>query len=156
MKDFFKLLVSITGCELVGIAATPFTIASIPTWYESLNKPIFSPPNWVFAPVWATLFFLMGISLFLIWRMSPKPKVKTAIKFFLAQLFFNFLWSILFFGLHSPILGLIDIFILWVLIFITYLKFYEIKKFAAYLLIPYLLWVSLASLLNLYIVILNF
>jgi len=156
MKDIIKLIVSVVGCELVGIIATPFTLSSIPTWYQTLEKPSLSPPNWIFGPAWTLLYFLMGISFYLIWRQGwKKKKIKIAGMFFLAQLTVNFLWSILFFGLHSPILGLIDILILLVLIIITMQKFYPLSKPAFYLLIPYLLWVSFATILNFAIVVLN-
>ena len=156
MNNFFKFLIAVIGCELVGILATPFTLAAIPTWYSTLNKPPFSPPNWIFGPVWTTLYFLMGISAFLIWQRGLKKRqVKEALLYFVAQLFLNFIWSILFFGLRSPILGLLDILILWMLILVTMIKFYKISKLASYLLIPYLLWVSFATILNLSIVILN-
>ena len=156
MGRLSKLLASILVCELAGILATPFTITAIPSWYSALNKPFFSPPNWIFAPVWTILYFLMGVSLFLIWQKGFKnKKSKEALYFFAVQLFLNFIWSILFFGLRSPILGLIDIIALWGVIAITIIKFYKISKPASYLLIPYLLWVSFASFLNLSIVLLN-
>jgi len=156
LKNLPKLLTSIIGCELVGVAATPFTLSAIPTWYQYLNKPFFSPPNWVFGPVWTILYFLMGVAAYMVWiKDLRKKQVKIALSFFLTQLVFNFFWSILFFGLHSPILGLIDIVILWILIFIAITKFHKISQTAAYLMIPYLLWVSFASLLNLSIVLLN-
>ena len=157
MKNLPKLLTSVIGCELVGIAATPFTISSIPTWYQYLNKPFFSPPNWVFGPVWTALYFLMGISVYLIWTKNIKNQrlKQEGLKYFLIQLGLNFLWSLLFFGLHSPLLGLIDIVILWVMIVITMRKFYPLSKIAFYLLVPYLIWVSFASFLNLSIVLLN-
>jgi len=156
VSNFFKFLIAVTGCELVGIISTPFTLAAIPTWYSTLNKPPFSPPNWIFGPVWTALYFLMGVAAFLIWKKGLKNKqVKKALTYFVAQLAFNFLWSFLFFGLHSPILGLLDILILWVLILITMIKFYKLSKPAVYLLIPYILWVSFATILNLSIVILN-
>lgn len=156
MKNLPKLLVSVIGCELVGIAATPFTISAIRSWYQTLNKPFFSPPNWVFGPTWTILYFLMGVSAFLIWQKGYKSKkAKEALILFIIQLLFNFLWSVFFFGLHSIFLGLLDIIILWILILITTLKFYKISKIAAYLLIPYLLWVTFATLLNLSILILN-
>ncbi len=157
MQKFFKFLVSVVGCELVGITATPFTLSAIPTWYQTLNKPFFSPPNWVFGPVWIILYFLMGLAVYLIWTSKTKNQKlrQVGLKYFSIQLGLNFLWSILFFGLHSPILGMIDIIILWILILLTIIKFYKISKTASYLLIPYLLWVSFASLLNLSIILLN-
>ena len=156
MKNLPKLLTSIIGCELVGIAATPFTLSAIPTWYQYLNKPFFSPPNLVFGPVWTMLYFLMGVAAYMVWiKDLRKKEVKIALSFFIAQLVFNFLWSILFFGLHSPILGMIDIVILWILIFITITKFYKISKTAAHLLIPYIAWVTFATILNFCILRLN-
>lgn len=156
MKDFTKLILSIAGCELVGILGTPFTLAAIPTWYANLNKPIFAPPNWIFGPVWTILYFLMGISFYLILKHGWKKKaVKTAVKFFLAQLTLNFFWSPIFFGLQSPLLGLITIVVMWILIVMTMKKFYPLSKLAFSLLIPYLLWVSFATLLNAAILILN-
>ena len=156
MKNFSKLLIAIIGCELVGIISAAFTLSAIPAWYQTLQKPSFSPPNWVFGPVWTVLYFLMGVSAYLIWIKGLKKKnVKNALGFFVGQLTLNFLWSIVFFGFQSPLLGLVDIIILWLLIIATIFKFYKISKTAAYLLIPYLLWVSSASILNLSIVLLN-
>lgn len=156
MKEFFKLFCAILGCEAVGILGTIFTNPSIPTWYASLNKPFFSPPNWIFGPVWTLLYFLMGISFYLVLKKGwNKKNVRTALGFFLAQLSLNFIWSPLFFGLQSPLLGLITIIAMWVLIVITMKKFRKISKPAFYLLIPYLLWVSFATILNAFILILN-
>jgi benzodiazapine receptor len=156
MKDLIKLSCSIIGCELVGILGTPFTIAAIPTWYAKLNKPFFSPPNWIFGPVWTILYFLMGVSFYLILKKGWKKKpVRSAGMFFLAQLALNFLWSPIFFGLQSPLFGLITIVAMWILIIITMKKFYPLSRLAFYLLIPYLLWVSFATALNTAILILN-
>jgi tryptophan-rich sensory protein len=156
MKGFFKLTASIAICEVVGIAGSVFTASSVAIWYNTLNKPLFSPPNWIFGPVWAVLYLLMGVSLYLVWSKGfGSKKGKAALNFFIAQLFLNFLWSILFFGFHSPILALVDIAALWIMILLTIVKFLPISKTAAYLLIPYLLWVSFASLLNLSILMLN-
>jgi translocator protein len=98
MKDFFKLIISIVVCEIVGLLGTPFTISAIPSWYAALNKPFFSPPNWLFGPVWTLLYFLMGVSFYLIWKQGVKKKrAKTAIWFFLAQLALNFIWTPVYF-----------------------------------------------------------
>ncbi len=156
MKNLLILLIFVIVCELAGILATPFTINAIPSWYSTLNKPPFSPPNFVFGPVWTILYMLMGLSAFLVWQKGvKKEKVKNALQFFALQLFLNFIWSILFFGLRSPLLGLIDILILWGLILITIIKFHRVSRPAAYLLIPYILWVSFATILNLSILLLN-
>jgi len=156
MKDLNKLIISVFGCELVGLLGTPFTISAIPTWYANLNKPFFAPPNWLFGPVWTLLYFLMGVSLYLIWKQGlEKKKVKTAVIYFLAQLGLNFVWSPIFFGLRAPLIALIIITAMWVLIVITIKIFYPLSKWAAYLLVPYLLWVSFALLLNAAITLLN-
>lgn len=156
MKDLPKFLVSVVGCELVGFLATPFTISAIPTWYAGLNKPFFAPPNWVFGPVWTLLYFLMGVAFYLIWKQDlKKKKVAIATKFFLIQLGLNFIWSPIFFGLRSPFIGLFVILAMWGFIVITMKKFFSLSRSAFYLLIPYLVWVSFASVLNLAIVILN-
>jgi tryptophan-rich sensory protein len=144
-----KFIISLLVCLAAGFLGSIFTTPSIPTWYASLAKPSFNPPNWLFAPVWTILFILMGISAFLVWQKGLKKKgVKKALGFFLAQLIFNVLWSFLFFKFHSPFLALLDIIFLWFLILLTIFKFFKINNTAGLLLIPYLLWVSFASILN--------
>ncbi len=156
MKDLPKLIISILGCQLVGLAGTPFTISAIPTWYAGLNKPFFAPPNYLFAPVWTLLYLLMGVSFFLIWRQGwGKKKVREAGKYFLAQLALNLIWSPIFFGLRTPVLALVIIILMWWMILQTMKKFYPLSRLASYLLVPYLLWVSFATLLNAAIAILN-
>ena len=156
MKDYSKLIISVVGCELIGLLSTPFTISSIPTWYAGLIKPFFSPPNWIFGPVWTALYFLMGVSVYLVWRKGIQNKeIKIAIYYFLTQLLFNFLWSVIFFGLRLPLVAFINIIVLLAAIVLTMMKFYKISKASLYLLIPYLLWVSFATILNGAIVLLN-
>lgn len=156
MKDITKLIISVVGCELVGLLGIPFTISAIPTWYASLNKPFFAPPNWLFGPAWTLLYFLMGVAFFLIWKQGwQKKQVKNAGTFFLIQLALNFIWSPIFFGLKSPLLGLIVIVAMWLFIVLTMKKFYPLSKLAFYLLVPYLLWVSFATMLNAAIILLN-
>src|SRR3989338_2115424 len=156
MKNPFKFIVSVFTCEAVGLLGIPFTLTSVQTWYTTLNKPSFSLPNWIFGPVWTMLYFMMGVSAYLVWvKGLENKKVRVALTLFLLQLFLNFFWSILFFGFHSPMLALIDIILLWFAIIFSILKFYSISKNASYLLIPYLLWVSFAFVLNLSIVALN-
>lgn len=151
-----NLVIAIMLCQLAGIIGSVFTSPSIPTWYASLVKPGFSPPNWLFGPVWISLYALMGISAYLIYEKGiKKKKIKTAIYIFAFQLVLNSIWSILFFGLHNPFLAFIEIIILWSAIILTIKRFYEINKTAAYLLIPYILWVSFAAVLNYYLYILN-
>jgi len=149
-----KLVLSIIIPQLAGGIGALFTTSSIPTWYASIQKPSFNPHNWIFGPVWTTLFLLMGISLFLVWNEKSKLK-KKAITFFGVQLGLNTIWSILFFGLHSPLLAFIEIILLWIAILFTIIYFSKISKTSAYLLVPYILWVSFAAVLNLSILLLN-
>jgi tryptophan-rich sensory protein len=155
ITDILKLIASIILCQLAGFLGSLFTIPAIPTWYKTLNKPFFNPPNWIFSPVWISLFFLMGISLFLVWQRPGHPKFKTALIFFFVQLILNILWSVAFFGLRSPLLGLIDIILLWIAILLTIINFLKVSKIGGLLLIPYLIWVSFATLLNFSLWILN-
>ena len=137
-----KLFVSVFTCLSVGILGSFFTNPNISSWYQYLNKPSFSPPNWLFAPVWTILYILMGISVSLIWQ-KKKP-----IKLFFIHLFLNFLWSVIFFGLRSPMFAFFEITILWILIFTLIKNYWKINKTASILLWPYLAWVSFASILN--------
>lgn len=147
---------AVVGCEMVGLLATPVTISAIPTWYAHLNKPFFSPPNYVFGPVWMILYFLMGLAFYLVWQKGTKDKtVRVALAIFGLQLALNLLWSLIFFGGRAPFLAFIEIIILWATIALTTVKFFKISRTAAYLLIPYLLWVSFAAILNGAIVFLN-
>jgi translocator protein len=156
LNNLTKIIFSVIACEMIGIAGSVFTVGSIPTWYKTLNKPFFSPPNWIFGPVWTMLYLMMGISAGLIWLKGLKSrKVQKALFYFCLQLFLNFTWSIVFFGLHQPLLAFINIIFLLSSILLTIVKFEKISKKAAYLLIPYILWVTFASLLNFSIVVLN-
>lgn len=156
IKNWPKLLLSLGICEGVGLAGSIFTFQAIPNWYANLNKPSFNPPSFAFGPAWLVLYALMGTASYLIWEKgSHRKDVKKALRLFGIHLFFNGIWSILFFGLRSPILGLIDITVLWFLIVILVYKFWKIDNFAGLLLLPYLTWVSFAAILNYYIFILN-
>jgi benzodiazapine receptor len=152
--NYFKLIFSIVICQLAGVIGSFFTVSSVSTWYVTLNKPFFNPPNWLFGPVWITLYFLMGISLYLIWNNVDKDTKSARIVFFI-QLGLNTLWSLLFFGLKSPFLAFIEIIVLWLFILLNILFFYQKSKAASYLLIPYFVWVSFASVLNFSIFYLN-
>jgi translocator protein len=150
------MLFWILTCEIIGILGSVFTVPQISSWYLHLNKPFFSPPNFVFGPVWTTLYALMGISIFLVLAGKVKNKEKnTLILMFSFQLLLNFLWSVIFFGMHLLFPAFIEIICLWGIILFIIIRFYKYSKLASYLLIPYLLWVSLASLLNLFVAILN-
>lgn len=152
LKNILKLSGAIAICLIAGAIGSLFN-TSIKTWYASLDKPFFNPPNWIFAPVWTTLFVLMGISLYLVW--SKKRKSNKPIYLFLVQLVLNVLWSFLFFYLQKPLYGFIEIIILWIFILLTILEFKKISKTAAYLMIPYICWVSFAAILNFTLMLLN-
>ena len=154
-KNILKLTGSILLCQSAGIIGSLATGKKALTWYNSLNRPEFSPPNWLFAPVWIILYLLMGISLFMVLKTENCSEKKHALIIFGVQLFLNALWSLVFFGLKSIIGGFFVIVLLWIFIFITFYKFYKVCKAASYLLIPYLLWVSFALGLNLSVLLLN-
>ncbi len=154
--NYFKLLISVFFCQLAGSVGSVFTASSLKDWYFLLEKPVFNPPSWVFFPVWTLLYTLMGISLYIVWEKGLKNKdVKIALVIFGAQLFLNSLWSYLFFALRSPYYAFIETVFLWIAILLTILQFRKISKIASYLLVPYLLWVSFASLLNYYLWVIN-
>ncbi len=156
IKNYKLLAMSIGVCLLAGLVGGFFTSPSIGTWYVSLNKPAINPPNWIFFPVWTSLYILMGASLYLILKNGWKlEKIRAAIKVFCGQLFLNILWSAIFFGLRAPAGAFAEIIFLWLAILLTILKFWKISKPAAYLLVPYILWVSLAAYLNYSVWILN-
>lgn len=141
---------------MVAFAGSMVTLPAIPAWYAGLNKPFFSPPNWVFGPVWTILYLLMGIALYLIWNRGLKNKAtQKAVKIFLIQLALNFVWSLVFFGFHSPLLAFLIIIALWAMIVYSIYLFNKLSNLATLLLLPYILWVSFALILNLFIVILN-
>jgi benzodiazapine receptor len=155
-KDIVRLVISIVACQCAGIVGSIFTMGAIPTWYAALQKPPFAPPNWLFAPAWITLYLLMAISAFLVWRTGLENRqTRTALIVFLVQLILNALWSIAFFGLQSPLYGLIVIIALWIAILVTIIKFFRISTIAGALMVPYILWVSFATVLNGSILMLN-
>jgi benzodiazapine receptor len=149
LNEILKLVVSIIICQLAGVIGSIFTTTAIPVWYSTLIKPSFTPLNWIFAPVWTGLYLLMGISAFLVWRKGLDNRlVNSTLRLFIIQLILNTFWSILFFGLRSPLLGLVEIILLWVAILLTILSFFRVSKIAGFLLVPYILWVSFAAILN--------
>lgn len=150
MNKFLKLLLSILFCEGAGLIGSIFTFNSVNTWYVNLNKPFFNPPSWIFAPVWTILYLLMGISLYL-----SRGTKKVNLKWFWIQLALNSLWSVIFFGLKNPMFAFVEIILLWLAIILTIRGFWKYNKTASWLLLPYLLWVTFASILNLSIVLLN-
>ncbi|MGZ4916021.1 MAG: TspO/MBR family protein [Halobacteriota archaeon] len=138
-----------------GLGSSVFSINSIPTWYTSLNKPWWNPPNVVFGPVWTTLYILMGVALFLVWR-TPRDRTRDiGIGLFAAQLAVNVSWTFAFFGLQNALYGILVIVPLWILIAATIYQFYNVEKWASYLLVPYIVWVSIATALNVSVYLLN-
>ena len=156
MSNARKLIVSIVLAQLAGGIGSLFTTPSIEGWYADLVRPELNPPAWVFGPVWTTLFVLMGVALFLVWEKGSQRKdVRVAFIVFALQLVLNTLWSIIFFGLHSPGWAFVEIICLWLAIMATIFAFAKVSKTAAWLLAPYILWVSFASYLNYMIYVLN-
>jgi tryptophan-rich sensory protein len=149
IQTLCKLVVAIAVCQLAGIIGSIFTFSEIPTWYATLVKPELNPPSWIFGPVWTTLYVLMGIAAFLVWRKGLEHKdVKKALIIFSIHLILNSLWSIVFFAIHSPLWAFVNIILLWLIIVWIMKLFYKISKPTLWLLIPYILWVSFASYLN--------
>ena len=156
MKRVAGIVVSIAVCELAGIVGSVFTMPSIPGWYAGLAKPSFNPPNWIFGPVWTLLYALMGLAAYLVYEKGFKrPEVKKALAVFAAQLVMNTLWSIVFFGAHRILGAAVVIVLLGAMILATILLFHRISKAASYLLVPYIFWVSFATVLNVSLYVLN-
>lgn len=146
----FKIIVMIITCVVVGTISGLLTREGVDAWYPTIEKPSFNPPNWVFAPVWSTLYVLMGIAAGLVWHEMDRQRetVKKALIFFAIQLALNALWSFLFFGLHNPLVAFIEIILLLLMMYETFVQFNKVNKIAGYLFIPYLLWVGFATALN--------
>ena len=156
IKTYVRFVISIVLCQVAAAIGAFFTTPAIPTWYASLRKPALTPPNWLFAPVWTALYLMMAVSLFLVWNTGPKRReVRESIVIFCVQLGVNVFWSYSFFGLQSPALGLVVILALWLSILISIASFFRVSKIAALFLVPYLVWVSLATYLNYSVVMLN-
>lgn len=149
-----KLILSLLLPQLAGIIGSIFTINAIPTWYATLNKPSFSPPNWIFGPVWLTLYLMMGVAVYLNWIKNNK-QAKFNVRLFFIHLFFNFIWTPVFFGSKNLFLALIIILTIWISIIMMIYYFWKVNKVSSILLIPYLFWVSFASILNYFIFLLN-
>ena len=150
MSKYLRIIYCVAICLVVGYLSSITTQSSINTWYPTLIKPSFNPPNWLFAPVWTLLFIMMGLAAGMIWNQleNQRELVKKALLFFTVQLLLNALWSYLFFGLNNVLLALIEVILLWLVIYETFHIFRKIDKKAAYLFIPYLIWVAFAAILN--------
>jgi tryptophan-rich sensory protein len=150
-----RLATSIVICFIPAVIGSLFTYPAIGTWYAALSKPWFTPPNWVFGPVWTALYLLMGISLYRLWMQEGSHDIRLPAILFGVQLVLNTLWSFLFFGLRSPVLGLTGVIVLWISITATIAAIYRIDRTGGALLVPYILWVSVAAALNYMVYVLN-
>jgi tryptophan-rich sensory protein len=149
MFNFPRFIISLLFPLVIGMLSSYFTVQSIGTWYVTIKKPWFNPPSWIFAPVWTLLYILMGIAFYLVWNSQAIAKLKNqAMIIFLIQLGLNFIWSYLFFYKAQPGWALVDILLMWVAIFTTILFFGRVSSTAAWLLVPYICWVSFATVLN--------
>lgn len=150
MTKYMKMAIMIATCLAVGYISSDVTREGTEVWFPTLVKPVFNPPAYLFAPVWTVLYIFMAIAAALVWDQIEVKReiVRKALLFFAIQLALNAMWSFLFFGLKNPLLALIEIVILWLMIYETYILFGRINRVAGYLLIPYLLWVSFATVLT--------
>ncbi|PIF32492.1 TspO/MBR related protein [Flavobacterium sp. 9] len=150
MNKTVKIAIALVICLMVGYSASVVTRPSVETWYPTIIKPSFNPPNWIFMPVWTLLYIFMAVAAGLVWDKikEQNEEVKKALGFFLIQLTLNAIWSYIFFGLKNPMLAFIEIALLWLFIYETYFKFVKINKIAGNLLIPYMAWVAFAGILN--------
>jgi len=153
--NWWKLIASIFLCQMAGAIGSLATFQNIAGWYLALNKPFFTPPNWAFGPVWLTLYLLMGIAFFMVWNKGLNKKTRPALQIFGIQLALNTLWSIVFFGFQSIFAGLVVIVLLWLAILWTMARFWKISRPAGWLLVPYIVWVTIATALNAAVWLLN-
>lgn len=147
-KKIINLILCIVICMALGSLSGLFTVNEIKTWYSTINKPSWNPPNFIFAPVWTSLYLLMGISLGIIINKSKSPERTKAIILFIIQFVLNFFWSLIFFKFHHLLFAFIEIILMWFAILLTIISFSKINKIAAWLLVPYIAWVSFASILT--------
>jgi benzodiazapine receptor len=151
-----KLLATLAVVLTAGGIAALATTRATPTWYQTLKKPSFDPPEWLFGPAWTLLYLMMAVAAWLVWKQGiGAPGVKLALAVFLVQLILNALWSVFFFGLRSPLAGLVDIIVLWLAILATTIFFFRVSVPAGFLLLPYIAWVTFAAILNAAILRLN-
>jgi translocator protein len=149
MNNILKLVIAVAIPIAVGAISGFFTVTGVQSWYQTINKPSWNPPNWIFGPVWTTLYVMMGIALYLIWKSDSSDMLKkTAIILFAVQLTLNFFWSFIFFNQEQPGWALVEIIVMWVFILVTIFAFAQVSKPAAWLLVPYISWVSFATILN--------
>ncbi|HQX73978.1 MAG: tryptophan-rich sensory protein [Chitinophagaceae bacterium] len=149
MNNTLKLIIAIAIPLIVGGTSGFFTATGVESWYQTIARPTWNPPGWIFGPVWTTLYVMMGISLFLVWKEDTSVELKKiAIALFTVQLVLNFFWSFIFFNQHQIGWALVEIIAMWVFILLTIFAFAQVNKAAAWLLVPYISWVSFATILN--------
>lgn len=149
MNNTLKLIIAIAIPLIVGGTSGFFTATGVESWYQTIARPTWNPPGWIFGPVWTTLYVMMGISLFLVWKEDTSVELKKiAIALFTVQLVLNFFWSFIFFNQHQIGWALVEIAAMWVFILLTIFAFAQVNKAAAWLLVPYISWVSFATILN--------
>lgn len=148
IRQSIGLAVSIAVCFGAAGIGSMLTTPSLGTWYAALTKPAWTPPNWVFGPVWSLLYLLMAIAAWLVWRGIGFPRAASALNLFAVQLVLNVCWSAIFFGAHRPGLAFVEILLLWLLILATMIAFRSVSRAAAWLMAPYLVWVAFAAGLN--------
>lgn len=149
ISPFWKLVIAVVICEATGIVSGLLSQSGMRVWFDTLNKPAWNPPDNIFGPVWSFLYLLMGTALWLVWKSdAPEPEKKSATSMFAIQLFLNFWWSLIFFRFHAPGWAFAEILLLLITIIITIFRFARISKPAAWLMVPYVSWVSFASILN--------
>lgn len=147
-SQLIGLIAAVGICFAAAGLGSLFTAPAIAGWYATINKPAWNPPNWIFGPVWSTLYLLMAIAAWLVWRDWGFQAAGLAFTFFALQLCLNALWSYLFFGLHKPAFAFIEIIFLWLAILATLIAFFKLNTLAGALLLPYILWVTFAAFLN--------
>ncbi|MFH0819237.1 MAG: TspO/MBR family protein [Patescibacteria group bacterium] len=155
MKKALQLILAIAVCQMAGGVGSLFTYPQIASWYQGIEKSSLNPPNWIFGPVWFSLFTIMGVCLWLIWQNRKNKFFKIALTFFVVQLVLNSLWSVLFFGYHLVLVALIEMIIFWIMILLSGIYCYKINKIAGWLFVPYLIWVSFATYLTYAVLVLN-
>lgn len=149
MNNILKLIISLAIPLAIGATSGFFTVSGVESWFQTINKPTWNPPNWIFGPVWTTLYVMMGIAFFIIWKSEIRSELKkSAIVLFAVQLVLNFFWSFIFFNQHEIGWALVEIIIMWFFILFTIFAFGNISKTAAWLMVPYISWVSFATILN--------
>ncbi|MGB3006227.1 MAG: TspO/MBR family protein [Chitinophagaceae bacterium] len=149
MNNILKLIISLAIPLAIGATSGFFTVSGVESWFQTINKPTWNPPNWIFGPVWTTLYVMMGIAFFIIWKSEIRSELKkSAIVLFAVQLVLNFFWSFIFFNQHEIGWALVEIIVMWFFILFSIFAFGNISKTAAWLMVPYISWVSFATILN--------